>query len=166
MSIREIKDMSDWEIEQWSSFKYYFDRLWPVIGKQRKIVELGCGLFSTEYLSDHCDQLISYEHDDDWRKLMEPRVGKNTSLRKLDTLDLQQELPTTDILFVDGIDRHLMVHMGATFMVPIIMIHDFDIHDKDKIGKVEGYYHHDGYGLHFNPTGLYTLREELIYLIK
>lgn len=160
MSYRTVDSMSDWEIEQWSSFKLYFDKIWPVIGKATKLIELGAGLFSTPYFLEHCDSFISYEHNDEWLTAVRKELP-DIDIRELDLEDLKKELSNTEVLFVDGVDRHEMVELGMACGVPIILIHDFSQEDADKIKLHKDYIGHTGIGMHFNPTGLYTNRLDI-----
>jgi hypothetical protein len=173
----EVNDTSTFtaqEIDQWSSHKVMFEKLWPILEKPLEvIVELGAGVFSTEYLSKHCLKLYSYENNKEWAdKISTDIIENHVKIRyweeEKDVFTMQNAIldhPNANLVFIDHHgDRHNAAELCMIFGIDLIVIHDFSKEDAEKITII------DGYTLmvtnHFNPTALYTNDKEVIEKLK
>jgi hypothetical protein len=159
--------MTEFELQQWSSHKFIFDPLFSLL-EFTTILELGAGMFSTEYLASHCDRLISLETDSDWYDEMEKVLPENAQmfLHEKDQVDdyigyyYDEYLPR--LVFVDHSgDRHRATRICMSLGVPYIVVHDFSFEDMAKIGGHGRYEVVHNIGKHFNPTACYTNNKQI-----
>jgi len=162
MTTREKKEMTDWEIDQWSSHRLIMDPLLNSV-HIRKAVELGAGRFSTRKLSEGCDNILSLENNQDWATEMQEELKDLKNLEILcleEDTELWQEIGVHvpfDLLFVDHSgDRRRAVEEGMRHSIPYIILHDFTTEDEFAINVEDGYQLFSTRGLHFNPTAFYT----------
>ena len=172
MTTRERKEMTAWEIDQWSSHRLILEPLFKMV-YIRNTLELGAGMFSTKMLAANCDNLVSIETDRDWFLEMESKLpspknaliySEDTNVSKYvkNTSEIYHSTPMFDLLFVDGTDRQQSVIEGMKQMIPYIVIHDFLEETKGEIGLLPSYEEFDTIGKHFNPTAIYSTNKVVI----
>lgn len=138
-TLRDIKDMTKIEIEQWSSHRLLFGRLFNALKqvdiKIHRALEIGAGLFSTEYLSKQCRHLISMDRQKPWYEEMSDRLKHIDNIKMLDVSESVNKsadvsdrlLRKTDLVFIDGCDpRRRHVQMAINHKIPFIVCHDYE----------------------------------------
>lgn len=156
-----VSEMSEWEIDQWSSHRLILDPLLKQL-RPKRIIELGAGVFSTHKLAEKCENLISIENEQVWMDTMKKELSDldNVTLvyRQGPRLgDYIRDYCPADLLFVDfSGDRTAAVMEGMTWGIPYVVMHDFTPEDEAAITIPPGYTLFHTRGIHFNPTALYT----------
>ncbi len=111
-----------------SLLKNVFDE----IGPQKLILEFGMGLYSTYYLLDHCEKLISIEmQEKNWFDEINNVLQHNEKWTGIESLGpltfLELNLPDhIDLCFVDGHGDSRPECINNAFLkkVPIVIAHD------------------------------------------
>ena len=132
-----IGTMSSQELAEWTSFKVTMEAIWPFIDtSDRTILEMGMGQFSTPYLASIFKHVISVEENDDWwahtQSLLDKTKIDNVLLLNYKEADygrLYREFPEADIAFIDGGDRHDLIHKAIQEGIQYIFVHDHSQND-------------------------------------
>ena len=63
------------------------------------IVEIGCGMSSTQLFLDCVDELFTYENNQEWANIVSKKFNHNITIYTPDELNISE---TPDLIFIDG----------------------------------------------------------------
>ena len=176
--------MNEHEIAQWNSHKLLFDKVIAKTGRLNSAVELGAGYFSTSFLSQSVDFVISLEHSKEWYEFLAKGYA---AIANVDLIHwegnpddmylwlMTNDISDTELVLIDNAGKRIeAVNTALEAGVPYILCHNYDgIEQKNRIQPPEGYrmYIHT---LHPAWTVLWTtdidlfnqLTEEAAHLIE
>ena len=158
--VRELESLTPEEIGQWSSFTMVLDPLFERLSI-RTCVELGAGYFSTPYLADKCDKLISYENYSNWMDKIKDMTKDKTNIdykfKETENLSTFIGEDFCDLILIDHSgDRKNALIKALASRIPYIVVHDFELKDFEDLATPKGYYRFQNTELPVNPSALYT----------
>jgi hypothetical protein len=149
--------INGYEINDYSNHIHFFTKLFEY-KKFKSVFEYGCGLGSTPFFLDNCQQVMALEmQDEEWYNKVKTELSKHKHNKKLQLyFDLsdnsfdfikQKNYKKFDLVFVDGIYRGDCINICLALGHKYIVTHDTE--DKvypygwDKIIIPNGYYRYD-----------------------
>ena len=168
MTIRSQNSMTPFEHLQWKSHQ----PLLELVIKQSNIetvIELGAGYFSTHFLADLVDKLISVEEQEPWRNEILKTAPKNVEMPTIEETDnaplewfIQSDIKP-ELVFIDcASPREKCLQEAINKNIPYIVIHDYEGGHNWRSVKTNGYLTFVLQPKGLPWTALYTKDKDLI----
>lgn len=147
----------------------FIKEIYSVIDKPKNVIEFGCGNYSTEFLIENSENVISIEmQSEDWFNEIKAKLNHNLNWKIYSLIGpmtfLNIELPDIiDLAFVDGHgeSRPECINHMMKKKCPIIIAHDTEERGYGWDRVLSNHYHKFEFKKYNNWSTLWTTNTEL-----